>query len=102
MSGLVSMVLLLASCGTAAPAPLEDPSGAAGSPTEVVTDSDDVRRISPLEARVLVEGGGAVLYDTRSAESYGSQHAAGAISFPESEASRRIGELSAEKTLIFY
>jgi rhodanese-related sulfurtransferase len=90
------------SCGTSDPAPLEEASAATGSSTEAVTDSDDVQRISPLEARVLVEGGGAVLYDTRSADSYGSQHAAGAISFPESEASRRIGELPTDKTLIFY
>jgi rhodanese-related sulfurtransferase len=43
-----------------------------------------------------------VLYDTRSAGSYDNQHAAGAISFPESEASLRIDELPTDKTLIFY
>jgi rhodanese-related sulfurtransferase len=69
---------------------------------EAVTSADDVRRISPAEARVLVEGGGALLYDTRSAASYGSRHAAGAISFPESEAAGRVGELPADKGLIFY
>jgi rhodanese-related sulfurtransferase len=68
----------------------------------VVSSSEDVRRISPLEARVLVEGGGAVLYDTRSVESYDSQHAAGAISFPEAEASLRIDELPSDEALIFY
>jgi hypothetical protein len=100
--GLVGMVLVLASCGSPSPGPQEDASVATARPTEAVTSSDDVRRISPEEARVLVEGGGAVLYDTRSAESYGSAHAAGAISLPESEAAGRIGELPTDKGLIFY
>jgi hypothetical protein len=99
--GLVSMVLLLSSCGTPNPRLLEDASVAA-SPTEAVSSSEDVRRVSPEEARVLVEGGGAVLYDTRSAQSYASQHAAGAISLPESEVTRRFGELPTDKALIFY
>jgi hypothetical protein len=100
--GLVSMALLLASCGRADLKPPEDASAAMESLAEVVSSSEDVRRISPLEASVLVEGGGAVLYDTRSAGSYDNQHAAGAISFPESEASLRIDELPTDKTLIFY
>jgi hypothetical protein len=96
------MALLVASCGTAEPGTPEDASAATTVLPEAVNRSEDIRRIGPVEARALMEGGGAVLYDTRSAESYGSQHAAGAVSFPESDASRRIGELPTDKTLIFY
>jgi hypothetical protein len=102
MIGLVAIALLAASCGAPNPASVEDVSAATADPTQAVTSSDDVRRISVEEARVLVEGGGAVLYDTRSAESYGRGHAAGAISFPESEAAGRVGELPTDKSLIFY
>jgi hypothetical protein len=111
------MVLWLAACGMPNPTPAEDVSAPTVPPspaTELsptapptatsapVTSTDDVKRISPAEARVLVESGQAVLLDTRSAESYGSMHAAGALSFPESEAPNRLDELPADKVLIFY
>jgi hypothetical protein len=99
MVGLVSLVLLLAaSCGSPNPAPAEDVLAAA----QPVKSADDVQRINVTETWVLVESGEGLMVDTRSAQSYSSQHAAGAISFPEAEAAGRVGELPTDKALIFY
>jgi hypothetical protein len=43
-----------------------------------------------------------VLYDTRLAGSYHTQHAAGAVSFPEADVSARFSELPTDQSLIFY
>jgi hypothetical protein len=108
---LLGIVVLLAGCGAPNPGPGEDVAVATASPSPTspspgtpvaVTSADDVRRISPAEARLFVDAGQAVMVDTRSAESYGSRHAAGAISLPESEAPGRLGELPTDKGLIFY
>jgi rhodanese-related sulfurtransferase len=61
-----------------------------------------VQRITPAEAKSLLDSGEAVLYDTRSAGAYEALHAAGALSFPEAEAAARVGELPADKSLVFY
>lgn len=62
-----------------------------------------VRRISPQEARALLETGEAVVYDTRTAEAYRIEHAAGAISLPEEELTARIDELPDDgRVLVFY
>jgi hypothetical protein len=100
--GLLGVALLMASCGTPDSGLQEDASVTKESPTEVVTSSHDVRRISPVEAIALADEGAAVLYDTRSTESFASAHAEGAISYPEAEAAGRIGELPTDKALIFY
>lgn len=85
---LVGAVVVLSGCG-----------GGDG----VVTGIDGVPRISPLQARGLLEEGDAVLYDTRSADAYRSQHAAGAVSLPEEEVMVRIDELLGDdRALIFY
>jgi len=111
MISLMSVVLLLASCATLDPGPVEDISVATAPPageqsstaaSQEVTTTDDVQRISAAEAQALVEAGQAVLYDVRTAQSYGSLHAAGAVSLPESEAPGRVGELPTDQALIFY
>jgi 3-mercaptopyruvate sulfurtransferase SseA len=45
----------------------------------------DVPRISVEDAKAALDGGGAIIVDVRSAESYAAGHAAGAISIPLSE-----------------
>ncbi len=63
---------------------------------------DDVQRIRLQESRALLDDGRAVLYDVRSAAAYRTQHAAGAISFPEEEVDARLEELPEDKALVFY
>ena len=65
-------------------------------------EADGVRRITPAEAKVLLDHGQAALYDTRSAEAYQAEHASGAISLPEPEVEARLGTLPTDKVLIFY
>jgi hypothetical protein len=68
-----------------------------------VKSPDDVRRISPKDAKAPLDAGNAVLYDARSAEAYDAQHAEGAVSFPEADAAAHIDELPDDGTaLIFY
>jgi len=75
--------------------------GAANSEASVnVNSANDVQRISPSEAKALVDSGEAVLYDTRSADAYQAQHAAGSVSFPEEEAAARIDELPDDGTAV--
>lgn len=62
----------------------------------------DVQRITVEEARQLVESGAALLYDTRSAAEYRTRHAAGATSFPDTDAAARHGELPTDQVIIFY
>jgi len=82
------IAVLLVSCG-----------GATGN----VNRPDDVQRISPEEAKALLDSGEAMLYDARSAVAYQTQRAEGAVSFPETDAAARIDELPDDGTaLIFY
>lgn len=86
---LGSLAVLLVGCG--------------GAEANDVTSADEVPRINPQEAKKLVDSGEATLYDTRSADAYRSQHAAGAVSFPEEELAARFDELpNDDKALIFY
>ncbi len=85
---LASLAALLVSCGSASPS---------------TTGPGTVQRISPQEARDLLETGEAVVYDTRTASAYRIQHAAGATSLPEAELAGRIDELPDDgRVLIFY
>jgi hypothetical protein len=100
---------------TATPSPTDVPPTATPSPTtapspvptesarlQAVTSAEDVQRVDAAAARELVETGQGMLYDTRSTNSYASLHAAGAVSFAESEAAGRLGELPTDRALIFY
>ena len=92
ITAIILVVVLLAGCGTLT-----------GTETSlVVRSAEDVQRITPTEAKPLVDDGQAILYDVRSADSYRDQHATGAISFPENDAPARYSELANDKTLIFY
>ncbi|MGD2147229.1 MAG: rhodanese-like domain-containing protein [Anaerolineae bacterium] len=95
---LIGLVLLLAGCGTLNP----EPEVEAAAATRDVSSADEVLRIGVTEARLLVDAGQAVLYDTRSERSFRSSHAAGAVSFPEADAAARAGELPADQDIIFY
>ena len=70
--------------------------------TPAVQSAADVSRIRAVDAKAMLDDGTAVPYDTRSLNQFRSQRAAGAVSFPEGEEAARFGELSTEKTLIFY
>ncbi len=102
------LVVLLARCGTVATETEPAGPGAQVSPTSTapppatVRRAADVQRITPAEARPLLDGGQAILYDVRSADSYRTQHAAGAVSFPEADVAARFGELPDDKALVFY
>jgi rhodanese-related sulfurtransferase len=49
-----------------------------------------------------MDGGGAVLYDVRSEDSYQTQHAVGSLSLPEEQVEGRLGSIPRDKVLIFY
>ncbi len=86
---LGAMAALLVGCGAAR-------SGASVN----VNSTEDVQRISPREAKALVDSGEAVLYDTRSVDAYQAQRAQGAVSFPEEEVAARIDELPDDGTAV--
>lgn len=77
------------------------PAAPSATPVAVLT-ANDIQRISPAEAKALLDGGTAVLYDVRSENEYRALHAADAISFPEADTIARFSELPADKSLIFY
>jgi hypothetical protein len=107
-TALLGLSLLLVGCAAPNPGPEDDASVPIGPPSPTtepaprVTSADDVQRIGPVEASLRADAGQAVLVDTRSADSYASQHAAGAISLPESQATARLSELPTDRDLIFY
>ncbi len=104
----IILVVLLASCGTVATETKQAEQVAQVSPTftapppVIVRSADEVQRITPTEARPLLDSGQAILYDARSADSYSTQHAAGAVSFPEADVAARFSELPDDKALVFY
>lgn len=64
--------------------------------------ADGIRRMGPAELQKLVEGGQAVVYDTRSKMNYDLEHIKGALSMPHEEADKRAAEFPRDKTLVFY
>lgn len=102
---MAGLVVLLAGCG-ASEVGSERAVRATPPPTAAMPVADltakDVQRITPADAKSLLDDGTAVLYDARSAKAYNSKHAAGAISLPEDEVIARFSELPADKVLIFY
>jgi hypothetical protein len=110
----IGLVVLLAGCSVSATeaeqatqvTPVSSTEGQAGGNTPAAAVSAltvrDVQRITPADARALVEDGKAVLIDARSAKAYSSRHAAGAISLPEEEVAARADELPTDKSVIFY
>ena len=64
--------------------------------------ADGVRRVTPAELQAMLEGGRAVVYDTRAKMAYDAEHIKGALSLPHEEVASRAGELPKDKTLVFY
>ncbi|HID87089.1 MAG TPA: hypothetical protein EYP55_06875 [Anaerolineae bacterium] len=115
---LIGLIVLLAGCGTSdaeieravwatltpvaeGQTPTSTLPPAATTPRMALT-AKDVQRITPAEAKALLDNGMAVLYDMRSVKAYRVKHAAGAVSFPEADMAARFSELPADKKLIFY
>ena len=90
---LISIGVLLALVGC----------GMAGDKTVArISSPDDVQRILPSEAKSMLDEDDAVLYDARGAEWYDGEHAAGAVSLPESDVAARFDSLPRDAALIFY
>lgn len=79
------------------PLPSPSPTAADGPLT-----AGDVPRLGVAQARERAAAGEAVFVDVRSAATYQKSHIAGAISLPGNEVAGRVGELPADKVLIFY
>jgi hypothetical protein len=94
---LMSLGISLAACSAFDATPTGLPGAAPD-----IRSARDVKRITPADARALLDNGTAVLFDTRTLNGYRNQHAAGAVSFPRGEETARFGELPTDKTLIFY
>jgi len=71
-----------------------------GSP--ILKSQDDVPRLSVQEAYKAVRNGEAVLVDTRSAEQYAAQHAAGAINLPMDSLEAQLAMLDPDQWYITY
>ncbi len=82
--------------------PGNTPTQAAPTTLGLMTTADEVHRIEPAAAKVLLDKDEAVLYDTRPAESFQTRHAAGAISLPEDQIQSHLSTLPKDKILILY
>ena len=85
---------------SAAPPQAAAKPGAPTGTTEV--HADGVRRVGPAELQAMLEGGRAVVYDTRSKMAYDAEHIKGALSMPSNEVGSRAEELPKDKALVFY
>jgi hypothetical protein len=65
-----------------------------------LASSDDVQRISPADAKAMIDQGKAVLYDVRSFEAFDTKHARGSVSLPEERIPSELGNLPKDKALI--
>ena len=84
-------LLLLAAC--------TNPAG----PSQEVTSTDDVPRVTPQEVVAQQEAGKKVIVvDARSFESYEERHIAGAISVPAIEVADHLDELPKRAHIVFY
>lgn len=90
------------SAAAVAPKSGEKPSASAPAQAADAAHPDRIRRMGPAELQELVEGGKAVVYDTRSKMSYDQEHIKGALSMPHEEAAKRAPEFPRDKTLVFY
>jgi hypothetical protein len=64
--------------------------------------AEAARRVTPAELRKMLDGGQAVVYDTRTKAAYDQEHIKGALSMPSNDVDTRRGELPKNKTIIFY
>jgi len=68
----------------------------------IIKSQDDVPRLSVQEAYQAVRNGEAILVDTRSAEQYTAQHAAGAINLPIDSLETNLAALDPDQWYITY
>ena len=66
-------------------------------PGNIPQTEADVPRISVEDAKIAFDSGQAIIVDVRSADSYATSHAAGAVSIPLENFENNIGNLSLEK-----
>jgi uncharacterized lipoprotein NlpE involved in copper resistance len=78
------------------------PAQPGGGGTTSTVSADGARRVTPAELQKMVEGGTAVIYDTRAKGAYDAEHIKGALSMPSDEVGARAGEFPKGKTLVFY
>ena len=100
--GLIVLIVMIFVGGALLADSPSDPAETIEPVSSQVNTPANVQRITPADAWDLVQRGKAVLYDTRSAESFDVSHAAGALSIPEEDAPELVSRLPKDKALIFY
>lgn len=86
----------------AEPAATAAPPAAAPAPAAPADPVASAARITAAEAKKVVDAGKAVLVDVRSAMSYQTEHAKGAINVPTYEMAARMSTLPKDKQIITY
>jgi hydroxyacylglutathione hydrolase len=66
------------------------------------SSGDGVRRLTPAEARAMVEKGQAIIVDVRGEDSYKAGHIKGALWINLNDIGARSGELPRDKMIITY
>jgi rhodanese-related sulfurtransferase len=66
-----------------------------------VTEGDEVREVTPEEAKALIEDG-AQLIDVRVGHEWDAGHIAGATHLPLEEVPERVGELDPDRPVVLY
>lgn len=97
--GIGFCTLLLAGCGRASSAARATEWG---SPGTVVATTDDVPRVSATELKRLIDAGGVLVIDVRSAESYQERHIVGAVSMTAEQLEKRFTELPRDRGIVLY
>ena len=64
--------------------------------------SDNVRRVTTVELRDMLDKGTAVVVDTRDTASYKATHIKGSINIPVNDVASRLGELPRDKMIVAY
>ncbi len=96
------LVLAALACNTTLPQATEPTTiptqpQAQNQPGNIPQTEADVPRISVEKAKAAFDSGQAIIVDVRSADSYATSHAAGAVSIPLENFENNIGNLSLEK-----
>ena len=99
-AALLLAALVLAGCNSA---DHSNPSvSSVPAPNVESTPGDPARRITPVEAKELLDKGEAIIIDVRSEASYEAGHAKGAILIPATEILSHLDKLPRDKTIITY
>lgn len=99
-AALLLAALVLAGCNSADHAN----TNASQPPPQTAQNSagDPARRITPVEAKELVDKGEAIVIDVRSDASYEAGHVKGAILIPATEVLNHLDKLPRDKMIITY